>query len=404
MHDHSSPAGSREQSTDREPAAEPHEPDLWDDGEEWEDVADTWGRVFDDGTDTYVGVPKETPRYRRLVWILGGVLVFLVLVVGAVALWLGRQVDPPGEPGEEVVLEVGDGSTFTDVAGDLEELGVVSDAMVFRLYARWKGFDEVKAGAYQGLRTNSAMGDVIGVLEEGPAAPPAAAFTTVPEGLRFEELNQRLLDGLPELDEAELAAAYGDLESTLRPAGVPSWEGLLFPDTYRIEQGDEGDEAKLLRQMAGRFEEVTTELGYQDAEATTGLSAYELVILASIVEREARVPEDFPKVARVLHNRLAQGMPLEVDATLLYAIGHRETLTQSDLETDSPYNTRLYPGLPPTPIAMPGREALQAAISPVDGPWLYYVLADEEGRHFFTDDYEEFLRVAEESREQGLFE
>jgi UPF0755 protein len=144
--------------------------------------------------------------------------------------------------------------------------------------------------------------------------------------------------------------------------------------------------------------------GIDESAGRVGLTPYEVVIVASIIEREAQKPEDQAKVARVIYNRLALGMNLEIDATLLYGIGHKETLTESDLATDTPYNTRLYPGLPPTPIAMPGQGAIEAALNPEAGPWLYYVLADAEGGHFFTDDYDEFLRVAQESRDAGLFE
>lgn len=377
----------------------------WVEGE-WPDEAadEVWA---DDG----VKVPRRASRARRILWVVGGGVALLVLVVGVAGIWLQRQIDPPGEPGASVEMEIPEGATVSEVAGDLEEAGVVSSAMVFRFYAQRQGLDEVQAGRYEGLRENSAMGEVVSVLEGGPSAPPPAAQVTVPEGLRLSEVTQRLTNQLPEFDAAELAAALGRLESTYfqwRPpelAGTEqALEGFLFPDTYRIEEGDQADELKLVQQMVQRFERVADELGYPDAPARVGLNPYELLIVASIVEREAKADEDFAKVSRVIHNRLAQGMPLEVDATLLYEIGHTETLTQSQLETDSPYNTRLNPGLPPSPIAMPGRQALEAAMNPEEGPWLYYVLAEEDGGHFFTDDYDEFLRVAQESRDKGLFE
>ena len=154
--------------------------------------------------------------------------------------------------------------------------------------------------------------------------------------------------------------------------------------------------------MLDQFDEVTDDLGYGDAN-DVGRSPYEMLIVASMVEEEARLPEDQAKIARVIYNRLDQGMALGIDATLLYEIGQKADLTESDLATDSPYNTRLNTGLPPTPITNPGRGALDAAIHPADGPWLYYVLADEKGGHFFTDDYDEFLRQKQESEDKGLF-
>ena len=121
-----------------------------------------------------------------------------------------------------------------------------------------------------------------------------------------------------------------------------------------------------------------------------------------MIEREARVPEDRPKIARVIYNRLSAKMRLDIDATVVYAVGGKTSLTGADLEIDSPYNTRLYKGLPPTPIAAPGQASLEAALAPSEGPWLYYVLADREGRHYFTDSARDFDRAVAEAEEAGL--
>lgn len=373
------------------------------DADDWEAV-DEWGRVLDDDVDDYLAVPKESSVGRKLLWVALGVLVLVVLVAGTGWVWLTRQLDPPGDPGAEVALEVPEGFTLTELAGDLEADGVISNGLVFRFYAKRQGFEDVQAGSYEGLRENSSMDDVIAILEAGPVAPPPAAEFTLTPGLRLDDVKARLASSMTDFDPAEIDGALGEARSAYMPPEVANLEGFLFPDTYRIEEGDEANESALVGQMTARFDEVAAELGYDAIPPELGRSAYELVIIASIIEREAKVPEDQAKVSRVIHNRLAQGMTLGVDATLLYELGHKETLTQSDLETPSPYNTRLNPGLPPTPIAMPGRGALEAAINPAEGPWLYYVLADENGAHFFTDNYDEFLRVAQESRDQGLFE
>jgi UPF0755 protein len=127
-----------------------------------------------------------------------------------------------------------------------------------------------------------------------------------------------------------------------------------------------------------------------------GISVYEAIIVASMIEAEASVAGDRDKIAAVIYNRLDEGMTLGIDATVLYAIGeHKEELTVSDLEVDSPYNTRKYPGLPPTPIGAPGSASLEAALNPADGTWLYYVLADCEGNHAFSTSYDEFLQNKE---------
>jgi len=178
----------------------------------------------------------------------------------------------------------------------------------------------------------------------------------------------------------------------------------MFPDTYQIDEDLQADEAAMVARMVTLFDDVATELGYSQAQALTGLTPYELIVVASLIEEEAKVAEDRAKISRVIHNRIAEGMKLEIDATVIYALGeHTDELTFSDLNLDSPYNTRLNPGLPPTPIAAPGRAALEAALNPVDGPWLFYVLADEDGSHFFTDDFEEFQSQVAKSQAEGLF-
>jgi UPF0755 protein len=162
--------------------------------------------------------------------------------------------------------------------------------------------------------------------------------------------------------------------------------------------------------MVEAFDQVGTEVGLPDASNKLAgvagnrvLTPYEVVVVASMIEAEAKVPEEKPMMARVIYNRLGLGMSLGIDATVIYALGERtDQLTRSDLEVESPFNTRRYPGLPPTPIGSPGRASLEAALNPAEGEWLYYVLTDEDGRHYFTEDYDDFLRAQEESRDKGL--
>jgi UPF0755 protein len=146
---------------------------------------------------------------------------------------------------------------------------------------------------------------------------------------------------------------------------------------------------------------VLRELGYGDAIETVGLTPYETLVLASLIEREARVPGDRAKISRVIHNRLLAGWPLGIDATIVYFTG-RTVLRVSDLQSESPYNSRLNVGLPPTPIAVPGRASLEAAIDPVAGQWMFYVLASEDGRHAFSVSAEEFERDKARCADLGL--
>jgi UPF0755 protein len=155
--------------------------------------------------------------------------------------------------------------------------------------------------------------------------------------------------------------------------------------------------------MNDEFARVTGELGYGAAEQVHDMSAYEVIIIASMVEAEAKTDGDRAKIARVIYNRLREPMRLQIDASLLYGLADRQAqLTTDVLQTDFEYNVYTRDGLPPTPIAAPGRASLEAAMNPADGDWLFYVLADQQGNHFFTNSYDEFLEQKAISDEAGL--
>jgi UPF0755 protein len=155
----------------------------------------------------------------------------------------------------------------------------------------------------------------------------------------------------------------------------------------------------VLQDMLSQLEIVLSR--HELSTAPRGLNPYQLLIVASMIEREAKVDGDRPKIAAVIYNRLALDKRLEIDATVEYAVGHGG-LSERDLQSSSPYNTYARAGLPPTPIAAPGEAAIQAALQPADGDWLYYVLASKEGEHAFTKDYDEFLRLKADAKAKGL--
>ena len=162
-------------------------------------------------------------------------------------------------------------------------------------------------------------------------------------------------------------------------------EGTLFPATYDVAEEDVADEARFLQRMADtfdqRYEGLLGEVGRDPAILELGLSDYDVIIIASMIEEEARVDVDRPLMARAIYNRLAQGIPLQIDATVYYAVGKSftEGLFQSDLDTESPWNTYTTAGLPPTPIAAPGEAALRAALDPADGDVIFWARTDANG-------------------------
>lgn len=362
---------------------------------------------WDDGR--YVRVRPATSAPRRILYtVLGFVVIIGLLVVGLIV-WVRGQLDPPGPPGDTVIIEVASGSTTDSIASLLAEEGIVQNPTVFRYYLRWQGIGSFQAGEYT-LAENMSFDEAIEVLEAGPA-PQAFDTFTVPEGLTIDETADVLAEQIEGFEADEVGQALIRMESAWQPPGNDSWEGLLFPDTYEYGLADEPTE--ILQRMNAQFDAVARDVGLDpamnlDPSTATGFGAYDYIVIASMIEEESRIPEEYGKVSRVIHNRLAQGMPLGIDATVIYARQLENPdaegpITDADLALDSPYNTRLHPGLPPTPIAAPGRAALAAALNPEAGPWLYYVLASEDGSHFFTDDYDEFIAQRDKSRAEGLF-
>jgi UPF0755 protein len=332
-------------------------------------------------------------------------VLLVVLAAAGVAggVWVQRQIDPPGEAGEVQQLVIPDGSTSDDIGELLASEGIIANAVVWEWYLRINGGGPFQAGTYE-LAKNMAIGDVIDVLDEGPAGPEERTFT-VPEALTLQEILDRLADpdkGLG-LDRTKLQQLMdsGQIRWSGQPADQPSNEGILFPETYRIEAG--ADEEAVLRKLVGQLETVTSELDIASAQQRFNLTPYEVLTVASLIEEETKVDAERSKVARVIYNRLSQGIPLGIDATSRYeAVLAGRNRGDVDFESDSPYNTRRIAGLPPTPIASPGRASIEAALNPAEGPWIYYVLEDSDGNHFFTDSSSEFIAAKERCRENGL--
>jgi len=357
----------------------------------------------DDGSaDDYVYLPPEHSIMRRVLYTIGGIAAVVVVLFALGGWWVLRQVNPSGGPGEAVTLVVPTGSSTAQIGTLLQDKGVISSAAVFQYYVKFRGAGPFKAGEYDGLHQNDSMGDVVTRLKKGPLAPRTRELA-IPEGLTLAEIRAKILEVFPEMNPAELDTALKTVRSKYQPADSTNLEGLLFPATYQVLESDAVDEQKVVQQMVTKFDQVGDAIGLDQAQAKVGMSPYQAVIAASLIEREAKVAGDRPKIARVITNRLAVKQRLEIDAALEYALGVRgQALNASQLKTDSPFNLRKVAGLPPTPIASPGQASLEAVLSPEPGPWLYYVLANKDGSHYFTADYNDFLRAKKVAQQQGL--
>jgi UPF0755 protein len=324
------------------------------------------------------------------------VIVLLVAgVVGGAMWWYHSQVDPPGAAGKAVQVQIPEGATTSDVGSILDDKGVISSATLFNFYVGGKDLRSVQAGSYT-FRLNSSFDEAIKVLNAGPTTPVAKATTkvSIPEGYTVAQTLARINEKVPRLTVADLQAALdqGKVPTSLKPQGSTSYEGLLFPATYEI--GTDDSAVDVLTEMAQEMESRVAAMGIDDAATAISqkwgieMSPYDLLTVASLVQEEAGGPEEAPKVATVIYNRLREDMPLGIDATSKYLASLEGG--EIDFDSTSPYNTRKQTGLPPTPIASPGEYALDAALHPADGPWMYYVLTDP-GTHTFVETYDEFL-------------
>lgn len=365
--------------------------------------------------------PVRLSRGRRAI---KTVALFLVagLLIGVISYGWSQwsylhKVNPSGDPLAATTFEVRDEDDLRTVSERLESLGIVVDAGTFRRYAADEGGLTLVPGFYT-LRPRDHMGNLLRALRTSPAE--TFVKVTFPEGFTVSQMAQRLADEIPGFDAEAFVERALDPASVpgtdYVPAGASSLEGLLFPDTYSFAVSEKP--VQILKRMVDLMARVGRQEGLDDAPTVLGLSPYEVLTVASLIEREAKVAADRPKIARVIYNRLTLGMNLEVDASLFYG-QDPETEFATLKATDSPYNTYLRSGLPPTPIANPGRASIAAALAPAPNPrandpicrnipanslcaYLYYVLIDADGNHEFAATLEQHEANIAIARERGV--
>ena len=290
-----------------------------------------------------------------------------------------------------VKVEVVKGDTLSSVAEKLERAGVVDSAFMFKVEARLGGYGtEIKTGEYT-FSPGEDSEEILKKLTAGEAVPTLAI--TVPEGLNLEQTAQEVASqsgvSAAAFEEAARRTDYG--YGFLEDPAVKSTEGFLFPKQYEFEEGTSAPQ--MVTRMLEQYLLETQTLDISGAKDRLNLTEYELVTVASLIEKEASNPEERPLVASVIYNRTREGMPLQIDATVLYALDRpKKELSLADLEIDSPYNTYENTGLPPGPICSPSRQSLEAATNPAQTDYLYYVLKANGEDHFFTGNYNEFLK------------
>ena len=306
------------------------------------------------------------------------------------------------QPGRTVKVEVPVGSSARGIAGILVDNGVIRSASSFEAIVRSRQAGSLlKAGRYE-LVTGTDLDEIVDILVAGPTVETFRL--TVVEGRRIGEVLADMARQ-SEHSEDDLAATLvdGGIRSAYLPDdvdGIAAWEGLLFPATYEFFSDATPEE--ILQRLANETERRMEKIDWEPARQR-GISVYQALVIASLIEAEAGIDEDRPLIASVIYNRLDRNTLLELDATVLYALDERgRALTLDDLEFNSPYNTYRVAGLPPTPIATPGFKSLQAVAGPAETDYLYYVLTSEDGSHSFFAEYGDFLVAKQKAQEQGI--
>jgi UPF0755 protein len=333
-------------------------------------------------------------RRRRIVLGIGSGVVVLVL---AAVLWFELVSHALGPAGKAEVIQVRPGESFGSVLSDLGSHHVVGSTFAFKVDDILHGTPAVQPGYYE-LHQNQTFGEVRSILGAGPNVNEV----DVRPGFTLSEVATQV-DGLPGHASGSFTrvAASGVVQSTLAAAGSDNLEGLLGTGTYLVRPGE--SDATLLAAMVQRLEQQATAAGLSTASATAlGMTPYEVVTAASIVEKEGYIAKNMPQVARVIYNRLAHGTPLQMNATVLYSLGQDGgTVTSQDLQLPTPYNTYLHTGLTPTPICSPSPTALHAAVHPPAGQWLYFVVVKKDGTEAFADTFAEQLANEKLAQERG---
>jgi UPF0755 protein len=342
---------------------------------------------------------------RKIVLIVA-FMALLATAMAGISVWQTKRfmATPVSLPDDGAVFEIAPGSSFASVTGRLVDAGIIKDDFWFRLHTRLTG----KAGGIQaGEYFIEAGATPRTLLEQFTRGTVRLHSFTIVEGW-----NQRdLLRALQSHEAIVTSLTEEDWPALLEELGAPVThpEGLFLPETYRFPRNT--TDRQLLGQAFALMQEVLEEEWQNRGEDAPVTSAYETLVLASIVEKETARADERPRIAGVFARRLAKGMRLQTDPTVIYGIGpgFDGNLTRKHLQTDTPYNTYRRAGLPPTPIAMPGRAAINAALHPAEGEELYFVATGlDDGSHKFSvtkDEHDaavaEYLRRLRKKRREG---
>ncbi|ACV63076.1 aminodeoxychorismate lyase [Desulfofarcimen acetoxidans DSM 771] len=317
------------------------------------------------------------------------VLACIVLILCLAMFWVNYLFEPPKTlVNGQAVIDVPNQANADTIAKILYEKDLIKSRRVFSFYVRYTGADsKLKAGEYR-LDSGQTLPQIVDKMIKGSSM---GYNVTIPEGFNLKQITDLLVSKkLVDRENFYKGIQEGDFDYSFLKGvktGDNRLEGYLFPDTYFFDKNRDGKE--IINIMLSRFNEVMGQLQYEQKARQLGLTLNQAVTIASLIEREAKYDKERTVIAGVIFNRLRMGMPLQIDATVQYALGtNRIKLYNKDLEINSPYNTYRINGLPPGPIASPGKASLLAVVNPDKSNYLYY-LAKPDGTHVFAVSLEE---------------
>lgn len=322
------------------------------------------------------------------------ILIVILLILIAISSCLSALNKPKDRKDNTyVVVKIEEGSSTEDIANALYKKGVISSVTKYKILSKiWHYDGKYKAGSFS-VSPSMRSSDIAETIIKGVASTKTF---TIPEGYTIEQTASKLgKEGIVDKDKFLAATKSDDFKKFKfldeAQSGDNHLEGYLFPDTYAVDL--DADENQIITTMLNQYEKVFTKK-YKERAKELNYSEKDIIIIASLIERESQVDGDRAKIASVIYNRIKADMPLQIDATIQYALGKpKESLSLNDTKLDSPYNTYMNKGLPPGPICSPGRESIKAALYPEDTDYLYYVVSEKlDGTHNFSKDYNQFLK------------
>ncbi len=339
---------------------------------------------------------KPFPMWKVVLITVAVVITLAVAVTGGGAVYIYNNLQPveATSDAEPVIVTIPTGATTQEIGTILEEQGLIRHAGIFSYYVRYRGIgNRLQAGDYR-LTPGQSVDDILETIVQGKTYVKTFTFT-IPEGFTVKQIADRLSEqGLIDRDTFLKEVNEGDFAYEF-VSNIPEdprmeyrLEGYLYPKTYEMKKG--ASEHEIIDRMLQQFEKEWNETWNSNLQEN-GITLHEAVTLASIIEREVQSDQERSMVAGVYYNRLRDQMLLQADATIQFIFGEqKETVTYDDLKIDHPYNTYLYPGLPPGPIANPGFMALEAAANPESHEYYYYVTKkDGSGEHYFARTFAE---------------